>query len=1151
MSKKFKVIVNTGNPDNNQSVEVTQGQGGRGQPVRLQAKAGAKYQLLDLEKAKAVGPDYVKVKRVGKHLHILFDGSTEADVIIEDYYEVMPEGYNGVVGQAENGNFYEYIPEDPDVKGLIPELADGGQAVSVALGGAEVVGSGAAIAILAFNPLLAGLGLLGAGAAAAAAAGGGGGTAASGDVAITAVADNVGNPDNGSVNLSAGGLTNDNTPTLTGRAPAGAVVTIRDGEAVLGTTTADANGAWSFTPAALAEGSHSFTATANVGGSPVTSGAFAIVIDTVTPTIAVSVPTTSLASGEAVTVTFTLSEASTDFALADITAVGGTLSSFQGSGASYTATFTPNAGVTSAMVFVDSDKFRDAAGNLNKDGLDSNNTVSVAVGQASQDNGKDPLTGGDGNDSLVGGNGNDSITGGNGNDSIDGGEGDDTISGGNGNDSINGGDGNDSIDGGDGEDTIHGGNGNDSINGGNGNDTIDGGTGNDTIDGGSGSNSLDISKLDEAVLTLNPNGTSGTVTFKNPDGSTGTTTFSNIQQVIDNGRAVLTVTAISQDTGTVDFITSDKTLTYSGMLTPAANTVISAAAHVKLELLGSGNTVIATTIVPAINGTWTWSREDVIQADGNYALRAMVVDSAGNRFTDKPIAGVVTPATDTGNDTDPGVDIQTIKINNAVPTITIHSIAGDSVISMANGTFDAIERGTILTSVTTLPVISGTTTNVEQGRTVTVTVNDKNYTSAVGEDGAWSIDIPDADAVALNHGNTFSVVASVSNAAGSVATDNNNGLLVSVAGPDTPTVTNLKTSDLTPVLSGLAQKLVIAGTSTDIALETGDKITITVGGATYSGILDTSATNNGLPAGLSYNITTKAWSLDTGTASVSSGTLALSTGNSFDVNVTVEAGNSIKRDISSNELQINTTAPTITLTDISDNFLSLSEKDQSLNITGTTTAQVGDQVSITGLNGSTYAASVTAGASGQPNVFSVLVPAADVTQLSNGVKTITANVTNSFGVAATPDTFGLTVDFTAPVIDSGATGGMAENMPANSEVYDASATDSNPVTFSLKAGTGDAAKFSIDPVTGKVTINQSPDFETQPIYNFTVVAIDAAGNKTEKVVTLMVNNVDEVGPSFTSSSTATAVAENTAANTVVYTAAATDSDFNSPATASS
>ena len=171
MAKQFKVLVNTGNAQNNQVLDVTQGQGAKGQPLRIAAKAGAKYQLQELDKNKEAAPEYVKVKRVGKNLHILLENSTEADIIIEDYYEVMPEGYNGVVGQAENGNFYEYIPEDPDVKGLIPQLADGGQSVSVALGGAEVVGSGAAVGILAFNPLLAALGLAGAGAAAAAAGG--------------------------------------------------------------------------------------------------------------------------------------------------------------------------------------------------------------------------------------------------------------------------------------------------------------------------------------------------------------------------------------------------------------------------------------------------------------------------------------------------------------------------------------------------------------------------------------------------------------------------------------------------------------------------------------------------------------------------------------------------------------------------------------------------------------------------------------------------------------------------------------------------------------------------------------------------------------------------------------------------------------------
>jgi hypothetical protein len=42
MSKKFKIIVNTGNANNNEALDVTQGQGGRGQPVRIKAKAGAK-----------------------------------------------------------------------------------------------------------------------------------------------------------------------------------------------------------------------------------------------------------------------------------------------------------------------------------------------------------------------------------------------------------------------------------------------------------------------------------------------------------------------------------------------------------------------------------------------------------------------------------------------------------------------------------------------------------------------------------------------------------------------------------------------------------------------------------------------------------------------------------------------------------------------------------------------------------------------------------------------------------------------------------------------------------------------------------------------------------------------------------------------------
>ncbi|WP_199225142.1 Ig-like domain-containing protein, partial [Limnohabitans sp. 2KL-51] len=67
-------------------------------------------------------------------------------------------------------------------------------------------------------------------------------------------------------------------------------------------------------------------------------------------------------------ITFTLSEASTDFTLADIDVTGGTLTNLQGSGTSYTATFTPTAGTSGVgTIGVDTAKFTDAAGNLNKD----------------------------------------------------------------------------------------------------------------------------------------------------------------------------------------------------------------------------------------------------------------------------------------------------------------------------------------------------------------------------------------------------------------------------------------------------------------------------------------------------------------------------------------------------------------------------------------------------------------------------------------------------------------------------------------------------------------------------------------------------------------------------------------------------------------
>ncbi|MFA6961388.1 MAG: Ig-like domain-containing protein [Opitutaceae bacterium] len=102
--------------------------------------------------------------------------------------------------------------------------------------------------------------------------------------------------------------------------------------------------------------------------------------DTLRPTIAVSSDVSTLKAGETATITFTLSEASTDFTSGDVTVVGGTLSNFTGSGTSYTATFTPTAdSTTTGVISVASAKFSDAAGNTNNDGADANNSVSLTT----------------------------------------------------------------------------------------------------------------------------------------------------------------------------------------------------------------------------------------------------------------------------------------------------------------------------------------------------------------------------------------------------------------------------------------------------------------------------------------------------------------------------------------------------------------------------------------------------------------------------------------------------------------------------------------------------------------------------------------------------------------------------------------------------
>lgn len=216
MSKTYKIKVNQGQGEA-KFVDIAQTSDGKN-PIVVKAVPGGKYQLMDPTTGYA--PENIRATRSGKNLRVFFEGRSQADLVVEDYYEVAPEGFNGLIGEAESGRFYEYIPESAVGKSAVPLLADGSNQVGMALGGAEINASGAAVGALVaaagLNPLLlAPLALLGA-------VGGGGGGSTGGTAPKVSSAKLLADDDTGPKD----GVTTDKTPRIAGEATPEADVSV-------------------------------------------------------------------------------------------------------------------------------------------------------------------------------------------------------------------------------------------------------------------------------------------------------------------------------------------------------------------------------------------------------------------------------------------------------------------------------------------------------------------------------------------------------------------------------------------------------------------------------------------------------------------------------------------------------------------------------------------------------------------------------------------------------------------------------------------------------------------------------------------------------------------------------------------------------------
>ncbi|WP_271597220.1 Ig-like domain-containing protein, partial [Bradyrhizobium sp. CCBAU 45384] len=364
------------------------------------------------------------------------------------------------------------------------------------------------------------------------------------------------------------------------------------------------------------------------------------------------------------------------------------------------------------------------------------------------------------------------------------------------------------------------------------------------------------------------------------------------------------------------------------------------------------------TATVAANGTWS----AVIPAndlahnllpDGSYTLSATVK------------VGSSTAASDS----------HSVTVDETPPTIAISTISGDNRLNLA-------ESASNMT-------ISGTTTGVENGQTVSVVLHGHTYTGTVSNN-AWSVTAPAADlAHAQLPDGSYSVTANVSDLAGNPATQATHTLTVDET-PPTIAISTISGDDRLN-LAESASNLTISGTTTGV--ENGQTVSVVLHGHTYTG----TASNN-------------AWSVTAPAADLAHAQLP---DGSYQVtaNVSDQAGNPATQ--ATHSLTVDETPPTITIDTISgDDRLNLAESASNLTISGTTTGVENGQTVSVVLHGHTYTGTVS------NNAWSVTAPAADLAhaQLPDGSYQVTANVSDQAGNPATQASKTLIVDETPPTI---------------------------------------------------------------------------------------------------------------------------------------
>ncbi|WP_458254730.1 Ig-like domain-containing protein [Enterobacter asburiae] len=394
----------------------------------------------------------------------------------------------------------------------------------------------------------------------------------------------------------------------------------------------------------------------------------------------------------------------------------------------------------------------------------------------------------------------------------------------------------------------------------------------------------------------------------------------------------------------------------------ATDDVINAAEKgADLVLSGTTSNVEENQTVTIIFGGKSYTA--TVGADGKWTTTVPAADLAGLKDGDASVQVSVTNVN--GNSASAGREY---SVDATAPSVTINTLATDDILN-------ATEAKSDLT-------VSGTST-AEAGQTVTVSLNGKDYTTTVSADGSWTLNVPAADVAALTDG-SVTVTASVSDKAGNPASVDHN-LAVDITVPAV-TINTVAGDDVINIAEhGQAQ--IISGTATGAAA--GDKVTVTIGGQTYTTVLDAAGNwSVGVPASV--------------ISGLSDGTVTVT------ASVTDAAGNT---GTGTHNVTVDTGLPSVAFNAISDdNVLNAVEKGQDLSVSGTSANLAEGTVVTVTLNGKNYAATTAA-----DGTWSLTVPAADLAGLGQANYTLNATATNGVGNSVS-NTANLLVDTALPTV---------------------------------------------------------------------------------------------------------------------------------------